>query len=445
MLGYYMRLAFKSFRRNPGLSALMVTAIALGIAVCVMMMTMYHAMSGNPIWWKGDQLYTVTMDSWALNNPADESLPNLPPPQMSYRDAENVFASDIPTRKVIMYRGSGVLTAPNTEARPLRIFTRLTTSDFFAMFDTPFLYGGGWRPQADTGPEPVIVLTRQTNDKLFGGANSVGQTVRWNDLPYRVVGVLDHWLPMPKFYDLNNGDFKEPEEAFIPFGWGKALEHYSAGSTNCWKAEELPTFTSFLASECIWLQMWVELPDAASRERMQTFLDNYWAEQRRGGRFERPRNNRLTNVPQWLIDREVIQADNRVMVGLAFAFLAVCLINTSGLLLAKFLNGARITGVRRALGASRKAIFMQHLTEVSLLAGTGAVLGLGLGALGLWGLRTLYTLDPERMGGYQALAHVDTTSVVVSLGLAVFASLAAGIYPAWRIGRLAPASYLKSQ
>ena len=42
---YYIRLAFKSFRRTPGLTALMVCAIALGIGVCVMTMTVYHAMS----------------------------------------------------------------------------------------------------------------------------------------------------------------------------------------------------------------------------------------------------------------------------------------------------------------------------------------------------------------------------------------------------------------
>ena len=42
----------------------MVCAIALGIAVCVMTLTVYHAMSGNPIWWKNDRLYAVTMDNW---------------------------------------------------------------------------------------------------------------------------------------------------------------------------------------------------------------------------------------------------------------------------------------------------------------------------------------------------------------------------------------------
>src|SRR4029078_7320891 len=112
---------------------------------------------------------------------------------------------------------------------------------------------------------------------------------------------------------------------------------------------------------CIWLQVWVELPDAAARERMQTFMDAYWAEQPPAAPFRRPRDNRLTNVAQGLRVQQVVDNDNRVLVGLAFAFLAVCLINTVGLLLAKFLNAAPITGVRRALGASRRPIFVQHL------------------------------------------------------------------------------------
>ena len=72
MFGYYMRLALKSFRRNPGLTALMVVAIALGIAVCIMTLTVYHAMSGNPIWWKNDRLYAVTMDNWDPMQPFDK-------------------------------------------------------------------------------------------------------------------------------------------------------------------------------------------------------------------------------------------------------------------------------------------------------------------------------------------------------------------------------------
>jgi len=328
---------------------------------------------------------------------------------------------------------------------PERVTTRVTTKDFFAMFDVPFQYGGTWTDAADTGPEPVMVISREVNEMLFGGENSVGRRIRWNDNEFRIVGVRDHWMPLPTFYDVNNGPLEEPEDVYIPFGWNVALELESAGNTNGWKPEEIKTYEQFLNAENIWIQIWVELPDATSHDRFQAFIDNYAQRQKEGGRYQRPLNNRLTKVDQWLVDNDVVSNDNRVLVGLAFAFLAVCLLNTVGLLLAKFLNNAPATGVRRALGASRRDIFMQHLVEVGVISSIGALLGLALGALLLAGLRALYTVDPTDAAGTQALAHVDMTSVATALLLAFFATVAAGLYPAWRIGRLPPASYLKAQ
>ena len=446
MSGYYLRLALKSFRRNPGLTALMICAIAVGIAVCVMTMTIFHAMSSNPIWWKNDRLYTVTMDNWDPNQPEDRRFPQLPPPMLTYKDAMYLAASNIPERKVIMYKVNGIISGGTAERRAHRVVSRVTSADFFAMFEVPFLYGGGWRAGSDQPPEPVIVISRKENERLFGGINSVGRTITWNNQQFRVIGVLDHWAPEPKFYDLNNGQFDAIEDAFVPWGWGSALELLTGGNSNCWRPERLETFKDYLASDCVVYEMWVELPDSASRERMQMLMDNYWAEQRKAGRFPRPRNNRLTRVSQWLLDRGVVQDDNRVLVGLSFAFLAVCLINTVGLLLAKFLNSAPVSGVRRALGASRRAIFAQHLVEVGVLAATGASLGLGLATLGLWGIRVVYGAARfNEPGGYQELAHFDVASIFWAVTLAIVATLAAGLYPAWRIGRLPPAVYLKSQ
>jgi putative ABC transport system permease protein len=414
-----------------------------------MALTIFHSMSSNPIWWKSDQLYAITLDNWSPTQPADEKHPELPPTQLTYMDAMAMWHSDIPKRKVIMYRTAGILSGQgaNGAIAPVNSMTRLTTRDFFAMFDVPFRFGGGWDAQADNGPAPVIVLSSEMNDKLFGGINSVGRTIRWNDREFRIIGVMDDWQPLPKFYDVNNGSFDATEGAFIPFGWGESLELMTYGNSNCWKADNLDSFKSMLRSECVWTQAWAELPDAASRERMQTFINAYTDKEHKAGRYPRARNNRLTDVGQWLKDNDVVESDNRVLVGLAFAFLAVCLINTVGLLLAKFLNAASISGVRRALGASRKDLFAQHMVEVSLVALVGALLGLGLGALGLAGFRQLYSVSSSinRGGGMQALAHVDFTSVGIAIALAVVATLAAGIYPAWRIGRIQPAVYLKNQ
>jgi putative ABC transport system permease protein len=445
MFGYYLQLAVRNLKRNPGLTVLMIGAVALGIAVCVMTLTMYRAMSGNPIWWKNDVLYAVTMDFWDPNEDFFDSKPGLPPSQLTYRDAMAVWESDIPMRTVVMHKAVGVLSTEDGAARPDRVLTRVTSADFFAAFDVPFQYGGTWTDQADRGPEPVLVISRAMNEKFFGGANSVGKRIRWNDREFRIVGVRDHWQPLPTFYDVNNGSLEEPEEVYLPFGWSVALELPSAGNTNGWKPEEINTYQDFINSESIWLQMWVELPDAATRERFQAFLDNYATEQKKSGRHQRPLNNRLTPVDQWLIDNEVVGNDDRVLVGLAFAFLAVCLLNTVGLLLAKFLNNAAITGVRRALGASRRQVFMQHLVEVGVISGIGALCGLVLGGLMLMGLRALYTMDPMDAGGTQAIAHVDVGSIVTALALALFATVAAGLYPAWRIGRIPPAVYLKAQ
>src|SRR6185503_20483865 len=271
--------------------------------------------------------------------------------------------------------------------------------------------------------------------------------IRWNDREFRVVGVLDKWQPQPKFYDLNNGAFDTPEDAFIPWRWGETLELESWGNTNCWKPEKINDYKDFMASECVWVQMWVELPNAIQRARMQSLLDAHWDREHKAGRFPRKRDNRLTDVEQWLKDQQVVQSDNRVLVGLAFAFLAVCLINTVGLLLAKFLNGASIAGVRRALGASQREIFTQHLVEVGALAVAGALLGLALSTLGLWALRVLFDDTDSMWGGsgLPQLIRIDMMSVAATVALAIVAALAAGLYPAWRVGRLAPAVYLKSQ
>jgi putative ABC transport system permease protein len=447
MLGYHLRLALDSFKRTPGLTFLMLCAVAVGISTCIVTLTVYEGTSNDPIRWKSDQLYAVTIDSWDPNEAANPKRPNLPPTQLAYKDVKYLLGSGIPARKAAMFRTQDVISGGGAaDAQPVPITTRVTTADFFPMFDVPFLYGTGWSAQLDKGAEPVIVISRELNEKLFGGANSVGRTLRWNNRDFRITGVLNSWFPLPKFYDLNRGAFDALEDAYVPFGWAEALGRFpNGGRVACWRNDPIGSFQQFLQSDCVWLQMWVQLNDAASRQRMQAYLDAYWADQHQSGRFGRPRNNRLTNVRQWLIDQEVVDNDNRMLVGVAFAFLAICLLNTVGMLLAKFLKSAPGVGIRRALGATRGQIFGQYLTEAALLAAAGAALGLLLGALGLQGVHALYVSGSIGPGGYQELTHVRWGSVLWALALALVAALGAGFYPAWRLARLPPATYLKSE
>lgn len=442
MFGYYLRLALASFRRNPGLTSLMILAIALGIAVCMITLTSYRAAANNPAGERGEILFSPSLDSWDPDNAYDKDDKSLAPNMLTYRDAKALYASDIPDRKIITYKTGDIYTRPDKGMDPHYIGTRMTSRDFFAMFEVPFLHGGPWDAKADEGPEPVIVLSKEENEKAFGGENSVGRTLFWKGREFRVVGVLDHWEPMPKYFDVSNGAFQNMEGAYVPFAWGPILELGSHGNTNCWKTEAINSFQEFLNSECIWFAAWVELRTSEKQRAYKEFMDNYVIDQKKHGRFARPLNNYLYDVGGWMKRNKVVEDDNKAMLIMAFAFLAVCLVNTVGLLLAKFLNAAPIAGVRRALGASRRDIFWQHLTESGVVALAGGIVGGILGVLGIWALRAWYGRFVEEA---TRVLPFDEKNFVIVVAIAVAAGLLAGLYPAWRIGRAAPASYLKVQ
>lgn len=439
MLAYYFRLALKSLRRNPMLTSLMIGAIAVGVGVCITTLTVYRLMSGNPVAHRNDVLYSVTLDNWDPNSPWRDEHPELPPPELTYRDAQALYQSSIPDRKVMMRKASFVVEPPaQSGAKPFLTEARLTTKDFFGMFDVPFEYGAGWDQAADDSSQMVVVLSKKTNDRAFGGANSVGKTLRLDGHDFKVIGVLAEWAPTPKFYDMNNGTFDEIEELFAPYGLGTVLQLQSAGNTNCWRNEDLNTYQDFLNSDCVWIQFWAELRGSDKVAAFQDFIDNYVREQKQLGRFERPLNNHLRRPDEWLRINEAVEDDNRVLVGLSFMFLAVCLLNMIGLLLAKFHGVAPFVGVRRALGATTAAIFQQHLMEGGVIGLCGGAFGVAIGAFGLIGVRHLYE-------SYEGLTRLDLPTVFTALSIAVLSGLLAGFYPAWRACRVDPAVYLKTQ
>jgi putative ABC transport system permease protein len=141
---------------------------------------------------------------------------------------------------------------------------------------------------------------------------------------------------------------------------------------------------------------------------------------------------------EWLDHKQVVPGDVRLQAWLALGFLLVCLINTVGLLLAKFLRRSPELGVRRAMGASKRAVFAQLLVEAGAVGLAGGVLGLGLAWLGLAAIRRQPT-------EYAAIAELDGIMLATTFALALAASVLAGLLPAWRACQVSPARQLKSQ
>lgn len=437
MFNYYLKLGWLSIRNNPWLSLLMVAAIGTGIGACMTILTVNHAMSSNPIPHKSDQLFHVQLDSWDANDPGPDGF--TPPDQVTYRDAIALKEGAPAFRQVASNRSGLVLEPEGGDENPYTVDIRNTWADFFPMFDLPFLYGSGWDSSADETREPVVVLSRELNERVFGGEDSVGRTVRMSGINFRVVGVIDEWLPVPKFYDVTNGAFNLPEEAFIPFTFAIDQDLPRNGNTNCWKPVEGDGRDAFLNSECAWIQYWAELRNADEKAEYMNWLNAYVEQQKELGRFPRPLNNRLLNVMEWMEDRQVVEDDAQVMLGLSFLFLVVCLLNTIGLLLAKFMRKTGDISVRRALGARRSDLFIQHMIEAGLIGLGGGILGLGLTWLGLRGIEVLFGDFVEN------LVHLDWQMMLTAVGLAIASALVAGLYPTWRATQVMPASQLKTQ
>lgn len=438
LIRYNVKLGIKNIRRNPVLSALMVAAIGIGIGASMAMITVNYRFGSNPIPHRSDVLHYVRLDNWNPDFPFQDGTGVTVPSQVTYLDATALLGAKRAYRQAAMSGSTLAVEPSNRDERPYFVEVRATTADFFPMFDVPFKYGSGWSAESDDAAERVVVLKGTANERIFGGEDSVGRTLTLSGAQYRVVGVLDEWEPMPRFYEPNGN---EVEDLFIPWTLIAAADGDipRAGNTNCWKPIEDQGFKAFLNSECIWIQFWVELRSAAEREDYLNFLNAYVEEQKKLGRFPRPMDNRVTPVMQWLEDRGVVPDEAQVLLGLSLIFLVVCLLNTIGLLLAKFLSKGGEIGIRRALGASRRTVLQQYLVEAGMIGLAGGLLGLALSWLALEGIRAQFIDDDVTR-----ILTMDWNMVLAAVALGIVASLITAIYPTWRACNVQPAFYLKA-
>lgn len=438
MFSYYFMLGLRSLRRNPALTALMVLTLAIGVAASISTLTILHVMSADPIPHKSDRLFVPVMDVGRTDDYTPGERPD--DPQMTYTDARNLLKSGKGERRTAIYGLSAAVQPLRADLSPFQAQGLATTRDFFAMFDTPFLHGQPWSEADDSKGANVVVLARSMADKLFGTANPIGQRVRMMEGDFQVVGVVDKWLPVPRFYRLigGQGAFGLEDEYWVPFQTAINAKERNQGSTNCSSEVAVPGFQAFIESECTWIQFWFETNTAGERGELEDFLKAYSAEQQKLGRMKRNAPPNAYSVMEWLEYNKVVGNDSKLSAWLAFAFLLLCLVNAIGLLLAKFSVRASEVGIRRALGASRREIFRQFLIETGVVGLAGGLLGLLLA----FGALALIAMQSKQMAG---IAQMDWVMLVMTFVLAVVAAMLAGLLPTWRACQVTPAIQLKSQ
>jgi putative ABC transport system permease protein len=440
MLLYYLDMALRHCRRSMALTALVVLLIGSGVAACVVSWAVFRATAADPIPWKSDQLFVPQIDSFG---PAHNDQ-GQPPVLLDYTDAVALLHARQASRQVLIYPVRWTVLPDDVQRAPFAQEGDAVSGDFFAMFDAPFRYGAGWRASDDDQRAAVVVISSGLNQKLFGGANSVGRQITLDTHAYRVVGVLGDWNPRPRFFDVSSAwyPFGHPRQIYIPFSRAIAQQQATSGNFNCsadTSNPEVSNWDGVLHSACAWIDAWVELRSPAAAARYRRYLTNYAAEQQHLGRFGWPPNVRLRTLRQWLalpVNHVVPQASALSMI-VSISFLLICLVNAVGLMLARFMRRAPEIGVRRALGASRGAIHRQFLTEAAAIGVAGGVLGLVLTALGMAAVGMVF--EPH----IAALATLDRPLLLLALSSSVLSTLLAAAYPIWRAAQVQPAWQLK--
>lgn len=430
MLVYHVKLGLRSLRRNPLLTVLMVITIGIGVASSMTTYAVFRATSKNPIPDKSSRLFIPQIDSWGATASAEDD--GEPPDMMNYTDAMALMRDHRAQRQTVLYPIDVSIMPTGASQLPLQVSTYATYADTFPMFGIPFLFGGAWSKADDQSHGAVAVISRSINDRLFRGENSVGREIVLNRRSYRVVGVRDTWNPQPLFYDVKMlGAFGEPAQVFIPFTSAIDAKFPTAGANLC-KTSSDSGWDAWLGSDCTWIWYWAELPDTKSIVAYRAYLDGYAAEQQRAGRFHWSPNTRLRNVIEWLDYKQVVPAESRISLLISLGFLLICLVNTVGLLLAKFMRRAPEIAVRRALGAPRQAIHEQFLVEAGMVGLAGGLLGLLLTGAGMVGVGLVFEPPIAR------LATLNAPLVALTFCIAVSASVLAAIYPAWRAASVKP-------
>ncbi len=441
MFRYYLMLALRRCRQNLPMVALVVLTMAVGIASSMTALTIFHALSGEPLPGISSHLYVVSMD--ARDSLADTDSPASGSSYLKLDDAKALVDAhkarqQVALAEILTTISRGGDAKGGAQGHSESVSGVMAHGPLIPMFGVPLKYGRAWTPQEEASRAPVVVIADEVSRHLFGTDDAVGREVRIGDRMFQVIGVSDAWAPKTQFFDLSRNSgavLGQTQGMFLPLGAALDAGVGPMTSGYCDKGAAAISFGAVDLVHCRWLETWIAATPVGAAA-FQEFVHNYAEAQYRQGAFVHPPKARIYSVAQWMHLKQVVPDDVTLNVGLAGAFLLLCMVNVAGLLAARFLRRQGDVAIRRALGASRRTVFFQHLVETGLLGVIGGVAAVPLTLLGLWIVR-------QQPVAYADAARLHVGVFLGLLLLSMLVGMVVGVLPAWRVCRLQPALQIK--
>jgi putative ABC transport system permease protein len=382
-----IRFAARSFLRAPRFTIPAVLALALGIGATSAIFSVIRGVVLRPLPYSQPDRIVAVFESNARRNRNVIASGNF----VEWRARNRSFS----------YLG---MTGPMrlnlvVGDQPEEVAGMMASSDVFPALGVQPAIGRAYGPAEDEeGNDRVIVVSHDFwRTRLGSRSDAIGTTITTNGIPRTLVGVMP-----PDFTMLGQrADF------LIPYGWTTAALRSAPGRGFSYGLARLRDGVSFDQAssdmKAIAAQLEKEFPQRNAR----------WS---------------VTLVPVHEQTVDQIRPALQVLGGAVLLVLLVSCVNVANLLLARSAVRQRELGVRTALGARRRRLMSQMITESVLLGGMGGIAGLALAFLFHRGLLALVAnrLPVPRLDQ----VSLDFTVVAMTMGLSLATGLLFGLVPA---------------
>jgi putative ABC transport system permease protein len=417
LLGYHLRLAWRSILRDRWYSLTMIFVLGLASGVSTLAFNVWLENGAVPPR-LAPSLHHVEIGRPPppVRETINRPIPLFNRSRVSYPDYQRLAASGIPARQTASAQARVLVRLP-TEARAQPAPARFVSADFFAMFGRELARGQGWSRGEEARGDATVVLGEPFARTLFPDGDPVGQTVMVEGKPHRVTGVTaDDTIRIPPWDVAMVG--QDQDALYLPFPEMRRLDvRPDLLIMNSLLYRD--SLDSFYASPVPFVTFWVDLPTEAQRSAFRSFL---------AGSFDGTPTF-LRDPAQWWDVFRVRKSTHKFFATIGLVVLVIGGFAFGRLFFAKGIARAPQMAIHRALGALRVHVMGKLLLEASLLAGAAALLGLSMASPLT---KLFFRMVPES----DVPIRIRGLGVVLAFGLTTVVALVISAYPiarlAWR-------------
>ena len=399
-------IALESIRANKLRAGLTILGVSVGVFVVVAIGAMITGINNavtRDIQAAGPNTFFVTRQpiSFEACDGTDETCKWRRNPRLTIGDAATFRA--LPSVRAVITR---IFTSASARYRSVflsSIQVQAYSTDWLLIDGGEIASGRSWTDVESNGGAHVVVVDKALATQMFGGSDPLGKQLQIGDVPFDVIGTYTR--------PLNPLENDNTHNAYIP----------------------MQAAITALNADLRWINVSVRPHDGVSRDQA---IDDVTAALRGKRRLRPGVENNFAIITQ----DKILETYNKivgtffiVMLSLSAVGLLVGGVGVIAIMMISVTERTREIGVRKALGATAGIILWQFLVEAATLTGIGGAIGLALGALVAFVVRSNFPIPAE----------IPLLSVVAAIGGSILTGVLFGIIPAFRAARLDPVVALR--